>query len=410
MDNEAWAAQSESLIRVQQEGGDLERRVKQILGWSGGRLIYDKVNAYTLQVDAVFPSLSEPHVLVSSTYTNPDTRGHSNENKFHLKVGELALLKYTYPDLRVVLAIGGSGEAWLPYVLNAFNYFYDEVLFLWIKEHLDRLHTISQNPLSVPLRNQTLWAELRADWQNVKLVPSITPIPNSLVRYNVADVLRMQTPIVHHPNLINNEIARLCMQMSAKYSGVEWESYRAERWHYIEMSRNYFNPVEASVEISLRSANLKFDGGVARDVEVPSLLHDLGMETTRVSEDFVLYSRKLGIPVYIQCKSSGGGRRQHGKNIQNRAKEQITRSLIYRCRVINGQISLQPKRFHWISVLDGNWGISQRQPAKYIHMLQLAGYDKIIAASELLTDTFEVKRQDNPLIDYLIDELDCELA
>jgi hypothetical protein len=177
------------------------------------------------------------------------------------------------------------------------------------------------------------------------------------------------------------------------------------------MSRNYFNPVEAAVEITLNESRLAFRGGVARDVAVPSLLHDLGMRGTSVSEDFVLHSTALDMPVYVQCKASGGGRAQHGKNIQNRTKEQITRGLLYSCRSTGrGVIEWHPKRFHWIGILDGNWGAERRQPLKYIHMLQLAGYDKLFGANDLLTPEGNVKRQDNPLARYLVDELKCRPA
>ena len=410
MRDEAWAAQSATLVEVQRVGGNLEKATREVLGWPRARLVYDQPHGYALQVDAVCPSVSDPQVVVSTTYTKPETRGHSNENKLHLKMGELALLKNAYPDLRTVLVIGGSGDDWLPYVLKAFQYFYDEVLFLWSQHHVDRLGAISHDPLTVALRNPDLWADLRSEWRKVKLVPVSSRIPTGLVRYEIADILRAQEPVVDHPSLIENEVARFCMQASYDHSRTrtEWENYRARQWERIEMSRSYFNPVEATVEISLRDARLRFEGGVGRDVKVPSVFHDLGMERTRVSEDFVLHSRRLKMPVYVQCKSSGGGRRQHGKNIQNRTKEQIARSLIYRCRLMDGQISLQPKRFHWVGVLDGNWAVTRRHPAKYVHMLQLAGYDNIFCASDLLTESFEVKRLDNPLTRYLTEELDCE--
>lgn len=410
MSEEAWAAQAESLIRVQREGGNLEHTVRGILGWPRGRVVYDRERGYSLQVDAAFPSASSPAIVASSTYTKPGRRGHSNENKFQLKVGELALLKRAFPDIRVLLAIGGSGDDWLPYVLRAFRVFYDEVLFLWQEADRDRLRGISRHPASVPLRNQALWSDLRLAWANVQLAAVNSPIPNGLVRYKILDILHAQTPAVTEPRLIENEVARFCMQTSHDHSGKEWQRYLAEEWGTLEMSRNYFNPVEASVEITLRNARLWYEGGVGRDVKIQSLLHHLGMEETSVAEDFVLYSRKLKMPVYIQCKASGGGRSQHGKNIQNRGKEQIARSLLYRCGVVGGKISWRPKDFHWIGVLDGNWGVTRRHPYKYIHMLQWAGYDKIVGASDLLTDTFEVKRQGNPLTQHLIDELECELV
>jgi hypothetical protein len=406
LNDKAWKAQSQSLVEVQKRGGDLEHEVAHVLGWGGGKAVYDFKHRYTLQVDAAYPSVTSPNIVVSVTYTNPDKRGHSNENKFHLKVGELALLKHAYPNIRCVLAIGGSEDTWLPYVLKAFKTFYDEVLFLWNSQDLERLREIRNKPDSVKAMNQALWKDLKQEWDNITLAETEDVVPRGLVRYKILDILKAQ-PKVYHPSLIENEIARLCMQSSRDASGAEWESYLAGRWQSIEMSRNYFNPVEATVQIALRHSKLAFQGTISQNVEVPSLLHDLGMVGTRVSEDFVLYSERLNKPVYIQCKASGGGRGQHGKNIQNRTKEQITRSLIYRCRLKNGQINCEKKNFHWISILDGDWAVTERQPLKYVHMLQWAGYDKLIGASELLNENFEAKRKDNPLVDYLINNLAC---
>ena len=407
--DDAWTRQSASLEIVQQTSRQLEQAVRGMLGWKTGRITYDIANGYKIQVDAATPSLSSPESIVSITYTNPDTKGHSNENKLHLKLGELALLKHAYPQATITLVIGGSEEAWLPYVLRAFAHFYDEVIFLWETGADEQLRKIRANPLVTVPRNLTFWSDLSQDWGQVELIPEGEAIPNGLVRYAVADTLRHQMPKVFHPTMIDNEVARLCMQRSRQYSGTEWDHYINDRWGGIEMARNYFNPVEASVEISLANANLKFDGGVAQDVPVPSLLHQLGMTETSLSEDFVLYSRRLEVPVYIQCKASGGGRQQHGKNIQNRAKEQITRNIFYRSVWNDPVLQWPSKAFHWISVLDGDWGVSRSTPYKYLHMLQWAGYDAFFGASDLLDDDLSVKRGDsNPLVRYLTDTLECE--
>lgn len=406
MEERAWASQSKSLVDVQKQGSGLEKLVRDVVKWSGGRVTYDPANGYQIQVDSVYPSVDRPETIISVTYTNPDTRGHSNENKFHLKVGELALLKNAYPKLKIVLAIGGSKETWLPYVLQAFQIFYDEVIFLWQETGRKRLQDIARNPAAIKLRNNGLWTNMRTAWQSRKLASALPP--SGLLRYKVLDDFKTQSPTVHHPSLITNEIARLCMQRSRDSSGAEWDSYLARRWNSIEMSRNYFNPNEAAVELALMSANLKYEGGVARDIEVRSLLHDLGMTGTRLSEDFILTSRRLNCPVYIQCKASGGGRTQHGKNIQNRTKEQITRSILYSCRSKGGHnIDWHEKDFHWIGVVDGDWGVTKRQPLKYIHMLQLAGYDKIICAEDLVDTKLSVKKKKNPLLTYLTETLDC---
>ena len=121
--NEAWSAQSASLIEVQKKGGKLEEKIKNILDCDSGRVIYDHINNYDIQIDNVYPSKKSPEVVVSVTYTEPNTKGHSNENKLQLKVGELALTKFAYPECIVILVIGGSQESWLPYVLEAFKFF-----------------------------------------------------------------------------------------------------------------------------------------------------------------------------------------------------------------------------------------------------------------------------------------------
>ena len=169
---EAWYNQSESLIRVQETGPKLESSVRDILGWKVGRIMYDIKRRYSVQVDAVYPSPKAPETFVSITHTSPDKPGHSNENKLHLKVGELVLLKNAYPQIRAVLAIGGTAESWLPYVLKAFNIFYDEVLFLWTAEGQKRLREIAETPLSVELTNELLWQGFRKSHSTVQLSPA----------------------------------------------------------------------------------------------------------------------------------------------------------------------------------------------------------------------------------------------
>lgn len=409
-ENKAWANQSDSLVAVQKTGGGLEKDVQKILGWKGGRIIYDHARGYDVQVDSAYPNVSKPEIVMSVTYTDPDLRGHSNENKLHLKVGELALLKFAYPEIRVVLVLGGNQEAWLPYVLKAFEYFFDEVICLWHKDGLKRLISVGKDHHSVIQRHVQFWNQMRKEWSKIDFYSKKNfSIPHSLFRYKTLDDFKAQKPKVFHPSLIKNEVAKLCMQRSKDYSGTEWESYLKDQWQKIEMSRNYFNPLESLIEILLTNANLKFKGGVAQDVQVPSFLHQLGLKGTRVSEDFVLFSKKLNKEVYIQCKASGGGRQQHGKNIQNRTKEQITRNILYRSNLKDGSIYLDKKNFYWISILDGNWSINTKEPFKYIHMLQIAGYDKIFGAQSLvLSDGLTPNKKQNPLVDHLIDDLDCE--
>ena len=79
--DDAWTKQSASLEIVQQTSSQLEQAVRGMLGWTTGRITYDIANGYKIQVDAVTPSLSSPESIVSVTYTNPDTKGHSNEKQ-----------------------------------------------------------------------------------------------------------------------------------------------------------------------------------------------------------------------------------------------------------------------------------------------------------------------------------------
>ena len=407
----AWEAQSKSLIEVQKKGGRLEKAVKESLGWDSGRGLYDVDNEYNLQMDNIYPNKEAPEIFASVTYTEPDTKGHSNENKLQLKVGELVLLKNCYPDCKMILILGGSQEAWLPYVLEAFEYFFDEVLTLWTDAGLKRLKEIKDNPNSITTKHTEFWNKLRAHWNEISLKPENYTPPTGLIRYKIADKIRTQTPTVDHPDLINSRIAALCMHRSKRKGGREWEHFRAQRWNAIEQSRSYFNPLEALTEISLRDANLEFQGGIAMDVPVSSLLHDLGMDNTLLSEDFVLHSKKYNVPVYIQCKASGGGRTQHGKNIQNRTKEQVTRGILYKCKVsASNELIYTKKPFIWVSVLDGDWGVTKKSPLKYIHMLQLAGYDKFFGSEELIDENIEpLPPNENPLTKFLINELDCTI-
>ena len=406
----AWQAQSKSLIKVQQQGGDLEKKIKEMLGWEGGRLIYHKKLSYDVQVDSVYPDLENPNVIISVTYTERDTRGHSNENKLQLKVGELALIKCAFPQCKVVLVIGGSEESWLPYVLEAFKFFFDEVIFVWNEEGINRLAEIKLDPNSVERNHIEFWNAIKNEWDSASLKELTFAPPNGLLRYKIADKLSSQRPYVDHPDLIESRIAALCMQRSKNKEGKEWEHFRARRWNAIEQSRSYFNPLEALVEITLRDGSIDFKGGIACDIPVKSFLHDLGMENTLLSEDFVLFSNKLNLPVYIQCKASGGGRMQTGKNIANRTKEQITRGILYRCKLgSERQIVLEKKNFIWVSILDGNWGVSKKNPCKYIHMLQHAGYDHFFGSEQLVDDQLQpLPPASNPLTRYLIDDLDCK--
>jgi hypothetical protein len=266
---------------------------------------------------------------------------------------------------------------------------------------------IKENPSSVILKHTEYWKSITLEWQLIKYKDKEFNIPCGLLRYKVLDKIKSQNPPVNHPDLVNTRIAALCLHRSKRKGGAEWENFTNRRWSAFEQSRSYFNPLESAVEITLTDHKFKFQGGIAQDVPVPSFLHHLGMENTLLSEDFVLFSNKYKKKVYIQCKASGGGRNQHGKNIQNRTKEQITRGLLYRSSTQNGQFIFGEKTFIWISILDGDWGVTKRTPLKYIHMLQHAGYDYFIGSENLVdNDLNPLIGELNPLNQLLI-ELDC---
>ena len=410
-----YEKQSISLRYVQRFGSDLEQGIKDALGWDSGRVIYYKNQElkYDLQVDSCYPSTDAPEVFVSVTYCNPDKPGHSNENKLQLKLGELMLLKGFYPNIKSVLVIGGNEGTWLPYVLEAFNYFFDKTIYAWEDNFEQSIDELRENPNNIQLKHSDTWAELSKEWNNTNLWED-EPI-DSFLRINTWEKIVNLGKEGELPEDISNEIFRHCMQAAYTRSvetrnrnGKEWTNYQNENWGKLWESRSFFNPGEAAIELSLSKTGFAFSGGLAKDVDVPSLIHHLGgdnVDKTKVSEDFVLFSKKLNLPVLIQSKATGGGKARHGKNIQNRTKEQVARSLFYRGGIADDKIILRPKDYYWIGVLDGNWGVTRKTPLKYLHMLQWAGYDYLIAADALIDENIDLVL-DNPLIEKLR-ELEC---
>jgi hypothetical protein len=345
-----------------------------------------------------------------------DKPGHSNENKLQLKLGELMVLKARFPEVRSVLVIGGNRGTWLPYVLRAFQFFFDKTIFAWEENFAEAIEELSKNPTSVERRHEATWNQLAAEWRDVTLW-SDDPISSSL-RKSMWELMSEIGCEGQLPQDISNPIFRHCMQaaydchiQTRGRSGKEWGSYVDDDWENLWQSRSYFNPAEAAIQLSLEAAGLAYQGGLAKDVSVPSLIHHLGgkeVDNTKVSEDFILYSNALDMPVFIQSKSTGGGREGHGKNIQNRAKEQIARSLFYRGGIDDdGNVVLRPKDYYWIGILDGDWGVTRRAPLKYLHMLQWAGYNTLLPADSLVDDDLNLMAADaNPLI-IKLRELQC---
>ncbi len=413
----AYYNQSVSLAKVQKIGPALEKDIKEKLSWDSGRLVYyeneSKGISYDIQVDACYPSIERPEVFVSVTYCDPDTPGHSNENKLQLKLGELMLFKAKYPKIKGVLIIGGTKEAWLSYVIEAFEYFFDTVLFTWDKDFDSKLQQLKTNPQNIICKHSNIWDKLSEEWNNTPLSFE-TPI-NSFLREKAWNYMCEHGCEGDTPTKIKNEIIRNCMTAAYKCSvatrarsGVEWQHYMHEKWDKLWQSRSFFNPAEAAIEIVLYRNGYAYLGGIASDVAVPSLIHYLGgenVDNTKVSEDFIAYSMKYNMPVLIQSKATGGGKERHGKNIQNRTKEQIARSLFYRGYIENGSLKIRDKDYIWVSVLDGNWGVTKKSPLKYQHMLQWAGYDCLIPADSLVDENLVVT--DRNMLVSLLSDLEC---
>lgn len=414
-----YEAQSRSLINVQVRGKSLEAEIKGLLNIRENqcRIPYASNSRATIQADIVLPSSRHPEVILSITHTKPDTFGHSNENKFQLKLGELALWKKRNPNLKIAVVVGGEKVEWLSYILDAFPYFFDDYIYVWNNDDLNKL----TNWRSILNKNTEFWQQENELCEGISF--SKEAPPNSFLRERFYNIIVKRNMGVSSPSEIDNTIFRRCMESAYNLhltsdgrSGKEWERLSQgsnEDYNKFWELRNFFNPSEAAVMMTLEKMGIPFLGNIAEDVTLPSMLHDLGMpmKKTKVAEDFVVWSQRYNKPVFIQCKSSGGGKERHGKNIQNRAKEQVGRGILYRCSIVrNPQIKLisKGKWYMWIGVLDGDWGTTKSYPLKYIHMLQIAGYDKLLPADSLIDDVCELQYE-NPLSRYL-QELECNIS
>lgn len=405
----SYKKQSKSLSLIQVKTRKYELAIREHLGWNGGKICYHACDKYTykMQVDAYWPNDKTPEAFVSVTCCDADIRGHSNENKLQLKLGELILLKAAYPEIRAIIVIEGFKDAWLPYVLHVFNVFYDEVIFAWEESDISKLERIKLDPLSVKLKHSQLWKSLADEFNAADINAHITPIKSS-IRQTIFGEAKKEKEI-KRPSDIKNKVLKLCMEEAFKKKGLEWNNFLAKKWDLIQQSRSFFNPGEAAIHLTLTSQKIAFLGGIAKDVAVPSLIHQFGgkeVQNTKVSEDFILYSNAKNCPIFIQSKSSGGGVTNHGKNIQNRTKEQIARSMFYRGFLYRGNICLRKKDFVWIGVLDGDWGVTKSTPLKYLHMLAWAGYDHLIPADSMLNKNNQYK--ENNLLKTIIAHYDCE--
>jgi len=129
---------------------------------------------------------------------------------------------------------------------------------------------------------------------------------------------------------------------------------------------------------------------------------------TKLSEDFVTFSKDLNMPVYIQCKASRGGITQHGKAVMNRSKEQVTRSIFYRCNKDkkNDKIISGKKKFVWISIIDGDWLKPKKDCLKYLQILQIAGYDRIFPSESIVLGDDLLPNNNCDFIRYL-NQINC---
>lgn len=410
----AYEAQSETLQRSNIVGDELEDLVKDILRKNSyafepdrNKRVYIQYSKESpracLEQDIVLPNSKKLETIISVTHSDPTrTPGHSNENKLQGKLGELYLLKTLEPSIRAIMVMGGPEEKWLSYVRHAFEIFFDRVVPVWKVDFENELISA----LSCTLRNENFWKTEKKRRQNISLSSDVSVAPAISLRREFYETVIRQNLGISHPREISNPVLRLMAKRAFANRGKFWQHLSRSRYDAIWQERSFFIPTEAFMEVMLSHKDLHFEGSLGKDCAVPNLLHRLGMKQTKMSEDFVLYSERYARPVYVQCKASGGGTTGHGKNIGNRATEQIGRSLLYRTEIKNGKACSTKKNFIWIFVLDNNWRLPVSFPVKYIQLLQIAGCDRIFKSIDLADESY------NPdygcsLLRYLEDDLQC---
>jgi len=411
----AYDSQKNSLILTQQNAQELEKHIRQVLTTNkikynkGDKsiVLYSDINSSAnIQADIAIPNFKNPETIIEITHTNPDKPGHSNENKLHQKIGALYLWKTHNPKTRIILVMGGKKNAWLSYVEKAFGLFFDNVVTLWGGKFDERLI----NALNCPLKNSEFWDHEKTRRDKVVLETNENNAPISILRINFYKHIIKKYLGVGHPRMIKNDALQymaLCSYNSGK--GIFWDYLTNKKYNLIWQERSFFNPMEAVVYCLLDKNNFKFEGDLLKDIEVkPNLLHQFGIKNTKISEDFVLFSRKFKIPVHIQCKASSGGMDLHTKALPSRSREQITRSIFARCSydVKLKKIISNDHRFILIYILDGKWRSPENYKLKYIHNLQFAGANRIYSAEELVDKNFNPNHNCN-LIKFL-KEIKCE--
>ncbi len=411
----AYDSQKKSLIATQKNARELEKHIKNVLKKKGivcnkgekSVVLYSDISTTAnVQADIAIPSFENPRTIMEITHTNPDKPGHSNENKLHQKIGALYLWKTHNPNLRVVLVMGGKKAAWLSYVEKAFRLFFDEVVTLWDSDFDQKL----LNSINCQLKNLNFWNKEKERRDSIKLEVNEDKAPISTLRIKFYKEIIKKYLKIGHPRMIKNEVLQymaLCSYNNEK--GLFWDYLTKGEYDKIWQERSLFNPMEAIVYCLLDKYKFKFEGDLLKDIEVkPNLLHEFGIKNTKISEDFVLFSKKHNVPVHIQCKASSGGMDLHTKALPSRAREQITRSLFARCSFEQNSKKLISKkdRFILIYILDGKWRTPKNYKLKYIHNLQFAGATKIYSAESLVNENLNPNYNCN-LIEYL-KEIGCE--
>lgn len=356
----------------------------------------------SFEEDFILPSSSKPETIISVTHSNPKIKGHSNENKLHQGLGELYLLKTWRPDLRCIIFMGGPSEKWLDYVPKVFDLFYDGVVHSWDAD----IRVSLERALRCELKHRRYWTEEQKLRNGIALETDPTKAPVSTLRRDFYREVVPEYLGVSSPKAIQNSPLRIMAQKAMRGGGEFWNYLQEAKMIDIGSERSFFNPVETVTEMIL--AKNKLDYTMSEAVK-RTLLAELGYGKTKRSEDFSLFSRRFNQPVYIQCKASGGGETQHGKQIPDKAREQIARSVIYRTEFKDGELISGKKNFKWIYILDGNWRTPAGHPLKYTRLLQIAGCDYMMGANDLVNERYEPK-DDSYLEKVLKGDLDCRTS
>lgn len=399
-----------------QRGRRYERTLVRLLGELGYKkdvdyltqkeIQYDKASRQaSIREDFVFPDAENTETVFSSTHSHPTIPGHSNENKLHQAIGELWLLKTHKPSIRCVIFLGGEKDNWLSYVIDTIGFLYDGVIHAWDKNIRASLKTA----MNAELKHPRFWKMERGLRSSYSLSKDPEIAPNSALRTRFFENVVVPSQGVSKPSEITNSLLREMANLSIKSNKRFWRYLRNKNTAKLWSERSIFNPPEVALNSLLTEAGFWFkseiNNGANSMIVSPNLLYDFGYSDCHRRTDFKLEAHGEK-PVYIQCKSSGGGEGgKLTKHITDRSREQIARSFFLRCRYEDGKLKSKSKRFHWFYVLDGKWRTPEVYPLKYIHILEMCGVDEIYPCDELVDEEFE------PNLDFkllaLLDQIGC---